>query len=186
MATCGLISRHLLPSALALLRPAFTWVSFSKILAPGLRLGFAVAPPALFPKLLQAKQAVDLHTPIFNQRVAYEVLTSGIMDQHVQAIRILYKQQRDAMLTALETHMPEGVRWNKPDGGMFLWLQVPDSICTELLRAQAIEKGMAFVPGAAFHCGDAPRNTLRLSFVTASVEQIHSAIATLAELLRKN
>jgi aspartate/methionine/tyrosine aminotransferase len=119
MATCGLISRHLLPSALALLRPAFTWVSFSKILAPGLRLGFAVAPPALFPKLLQAKQAVDLHTPIFNQRVAYEVLTSGIMDQHVQAIRILYKQQRDAMLTALETHMPEGVRWNKPDGGSF-------------------------------------------------------------------
>lgn len=95
--------------------------SFSKVLAPGLRLGWVVAPPALFPKLLQAKQAADLHTPGFNQRLVSEVMKNGFLDRHVPGIRALYRRQRDAMLAALEREMQGlGVHWNRPEGGMFL------------------------------------------------------------------
>jgi 2-aminoadipate transaminase len=154
--------------------------SFSKTLAPGLRLGFLVAPRALYPKLLQAKQAADLHTPSFNQRMVAEVLKDGFIDRHVPTIRALYKQQRDAMLTALKTHMPTEVRWNEPDGGMFLWLQLPERINTIPLLEKAVARSVAFVPGAAFYADNPQHNTLRLSFVTASVEQIHEGIAALA------
>ncbi len=158
--------------------------SFSKVLAPGLRLGYAVAPPSLMPKLLQAKQAADLHTPGFNQRVAYEVIRNGFLDQHVPTIRALYKAQRDAMLAALERHMPAGVRWNRPAGGMFLWLQLPSAMSAAELLPRAVERGVAFVPGTPFFA-DAPQaDTLRLSFVTASVEQIEAGIAALGEAVR--
>ncbi|MFT4192642.1 MAG: PLP-dependent aminotransferase family protein [Comamonas sp.] len=159
--------------------------SFSKILAPGLRLGYVVAPPALMPKLLQAKQAADLHTPIFNQRVVAEVLQDGFIDRHIPTIRALYRQQRDAMLAALTREMAGlDVQWTQPAGGMFLWLRVPESIDTLALLPKAVARHIAFVPGAAFYAGEPARNTLRLSFVTASPAQIDSAIGTLAELLR--
>lgn len=159
--------------------------SFSKILAPGLRLGYVVAPPALFPKLLQAKQAADLHTPIFNQRVVAEVLKHGFIDRHVPAIRALYRQQRDAMLAALAREMAGlDVQWTRPAGGMFLWLRVPEGIDTLSLLARAVERRVAFVPGAAFHASAPARNTLRLSFVTASAGQIDVAIRALADALR--
>jgi 2-aminoadipate transaminase len=159
--------------------------SFSKTLAPGLRLGFLVAPKALYPKLLQAKQAADLHTPSFNQRMVAEVLKDGFIDRHVPTIRALYKQQRDAMLAALKAHMPEEVRWNEPDGGMFLWLQLPAHIHTLPLLDKAVARNVAFVPGAAFYADNPQHNTLRLSFVTASVEQIHTGIAALALTLKE-
>ncbi len=160
--------------------------SFSKTLAPGLRLGYLVAPKALYPKLLQAKQAADLHTPSFNQRMVAEVLKDGFIDRHVPTIRALYKSQRDAMLTALQVHMPQGVKWNTPDGGMFLWLQLPAHVNTLPLLDKAVAKNVAFVPGAAFYA-HAPRlNTLRLSFVTASVEQIHIGVAALAQVFKEN
>ncbi|KAF1022899.1 MAG: 2-aminoadipate transaminase [Paracidovorax wautersii] len=159
--------------------------SFSKILAPGLRLGYVVAPKALFPKLLQAKQAADLHTPIFNQRVVAEVLKDGFIDRHVPTIRALYRQQRDAMLAALDREMAGlDVHWTRPVGGMFLWVRVPESIDTLPLLAKAVERNVAFVPGTAFYATNPVRNTLRLSFVTASPEQIDTAIRALAEVLR--
>ena len=159
--------------------------SFSKTLAPGLRLGFLVAPKAIYPKLLQAKQAADLHTPSFNQRIAYEVLKGGFLDQHVPTIRALYKSQRDAMLAALNTHLAgTGVTWNSPDGGMFLWLQLPAGMDAVALLPAAVERNVAYVPGAAFYSGAAEQNTLRLSFVTASVDQIHTGIAALADVLK--
>ena len=159
--------------------------SFSKTLAPGLRLGFLVAPKAIYPKLLQAKQAADLHTPSFNQRIAYEVLKGGFLDQHVPTIRALYKSQRDAMLSALDTHLAgTGVTWNSPDGGMFLWLQLPAGMDAVALLPAAVERNVAYVPGAAFYSGAAEQNTLRLSFVTASVDQIHTGIAALADVLK--
>ena len=103
--------------------------SFSKVLAPGLRLGFLVAPQALFPKLLQAKQAADLHSPGFNQRVVAEVMKDGFLDRHVPTIRALYKTQRDAMLAALQREMAGlGVEWNTPAGGMFLWARLPQGM----------------------------------------------------------
>ena len=159
--------------------------SFSKTLAPGLRLGFVVAPKAIYPKLLQAKQAADLHTPSFNQRIAYEVLKDGFLDQHVPTIRALYKSQRNAMLAALNTHLAgTGVTWNTPDGGMFLWLKLPPGMNAVELLPQAVERNVAYVPGAAFYSGTPDHNTLRLSFVTASVEHIHTGIAALAGVIK--
>ncbi|MFT3812521.1 MAG: PLP-dependent aminotransferase family protein [Acidovorax sp.] len=160
--------------------------SFSKVLAPGLRLGFLVAPKAIYPKLLQAKQAVDLHTPIFTQRMVAAVMKDGFLGRHVPTIRALYKQQRDAMVAALEREM-QGlhVEFTRPAGGMFLWLRMPEGINATQLLAQAVERNVAFVPGAPFYAGEADERTLRLSFVTASVEQIDTAIAALAATVRE-
>jgi len=157
--------------------------SFSKVLAPGLRLGYVVAPKALMPKLLQAKQAADLHTPGFNQRVVHEVIKQGFLDEHVPTIRAQYQQRRDAMRLALEQHMPPGCRWAVPTGGMFFWVQLPSHVDTMALLAQAVELGMAFVPGEPFYAGDAAHNTLRLSFVTVDAARISRGVALLAQAL---
>jgi 2-aminoadipate transaminase len=161
--------------------------SFSKILAPGLRLGYLVAPKALYPKLLQAKQAADLHTPSFNQRVVAEVLKDGFIDRHVPTIRALYKQQCEAMLAALDREMAGlGLSWNRPVGGMFLWVQLPQGLKAIPLLDKAVEKGVAFVPGSAFYAGAANESTLRLSFVTATVDQINTGMAALAAAIRES
>jgi len=160
--------------------------SFSKVLAPGLRLGFMVAPKAIFPKLLQAKQAADLHSPGFNQRMVAEVMKEGFLDRHVPTIRALYKRQRDAMLAALAREMKGlGVEFNKPAGGMFLWLRLPEGMDAVALLPKAVERGVAFVPGAPFYAGASDPRTLRLSFVTASVEEIDNAITALGEAVRE-
>lgn len=159
--------------------------SFSKVLAPGLRLGYLVAPRALYPKLLQAKQAADLHTPTFNQRLVHEVMKDGFLEQHVPTIRALYKTQRDAMLAALEQHMQGlDVRWNQPDGGMFLWVQLPEGLSAMELLPRAVEHGVAFVPGSAFYAGDADPRAVRLSFVTSTPEQIARGVAALAATIK--
>ena len=158
--------------------------SFSKVLAPGLRLGFMVAPAAIFPKLLQAKQAADLHSPGFNQRLVAEVMKDGFLDRHVPTIRALYKSQRDAMLAAMAREMPEGVEWNTPAGGMFLWARLPEGMNAIELLPEAVARNVAFVPGWAFYADKADARTLRLSFVTSSVAQINIGIAALAEAIR--
>jgi 2-aminoadipate transaminase len=161
--------------------------SFSKTLAPGLRLGFLVAPKALYPKLLQAKQAADLHTPSFNQRLVAEVLKDGFIDRHVPTIRALYKSQCEAMLTALDRELKgTGIEWNKPTGGMFLWVKLPAHMNAVDLLPKAVERNVAFVPGAAFYADNPQHNTLRLSFVTASVEQINMGVAALAAVLKEH
>ncbi|HEY1393841.1 MAG TPA: PLP-dependent aminotransferase family protein [Methylibium sp.] len=157
--------------------------SFSKVLAPGLRLGYAVAPKPVFPKLLQAKQAADLHTPVFNQRVVHEVIKDGFLDRHVPEIRARYKAQRDAMAAALQRYMPAGCHWQIPDGGMFFWLTLPRGMDAMALLPQAVEQGMAYVPGAAFFAGEGQPNTLRLSYVTVSAELIEKGIAALGRVL---
>jgi 2-aminoadipate transaminase len=163
--------------------------SFSKVLAPGLRLGYLAAPKALFPKLLQAKQAADLHTPSLNQRIVAEVLKDGFIARHVPTIRALYKAQRDAMLAALAREFGAGdgpqVQWNRPGGGMFLWLRLPAGMDATALLPRAVDKGVAFVPGAAFYAGNADPRTLRLSFTTASAAQIDAGVKALAQALRE-
>jgi 2-aminoadipate transaminase len=159
--------------------------SLSKVLAPGLRLGYVVAPPALFPKLLQAKQAADLHTPGFNQRIAHEVLKDGLLDQHLPGVRARYQAQRDAMQAALTQHLPPGCHWQQPAGGMFFWVELPPSIDATALLPAAVDAGVAYVPGAAFYAASPRANTLRLSFVTVSPERIATAVATLGQLLKK-
>ena len=159
--------------------------SFSKVLAPGLRLGYVIAPKNIYPKLLQAKQAADLHTPSFNQRLVAEVMKDSFLDRHVPQIRRLYKEQCAAMVTALEREMQGlDVKWNRPKGGMFLWLRLPEGIDTAALLPKAVDRDVAFVPGAAFYADNADVRTLRLSFVTASVEQINTAIAALAATIK--
>lgn len=157
--------------------------SFSKVLAPGLRLGYLVAPRALYPKLLQAKQAADLHTPGFNQRVVHEVIREGFLDTHVPTIRALYRERRDAMQAALRTCLPPGCRWTVPQGGMFFWLELPAGCDAMALLPAAVARGVAFVPGEAFYAGDALKNTLRLSFVTATPAQISAGVQALAAAL---
>jgi 2-aminoadipate transaminase len=158
--------------------------SFSKVLAPGLRLGYLVAPPALYPKLLQAKQAADLHTPGFNQRVAYEVVRQGFLDTHLPQVRARYKAQRDAMRAALDRHLPAGCRFNVPAGGMFFWVELPDSLDAAALLPQAVRGGVAFVPGAPFYCRAPRHHTLRLSFVTVAPPLIEQGVAALGAVLR--
>ena len=160
--------------------------SFSKVLAPGLRLGFLVAPPHIHQRLVMAKQAADLHSSHFDQRVVAEVLRDGFLDRHVPGIRDLYKGKRDAMLAALQRHMHGlGVRWNRPAGGMFLWVRLPAGMSATALLPRAVEKNVAFVPGSPFYAGAPDERNLRLSFVTATVEQIDAGVAALAEALRE-
>jgi 2-aminoadipate transaminase len=161
--------------------------SFSKVLAPGLRMGFIVAPKAVYPKLLQAKQAADLHSPSFNQRLIAEVMKDGFLDRHVPTIRALYKSQRDAMLEALAKHFPAqaggadaSLTWNAPAGGMFLWARLPQGMNAVDLLPFAVDQGVAFVPGAPFYAEHGDPRTLRLSFVTPSVEEIHRGVVALA------
>ena len=158
--------------------------SFSKVLAPGLRLGYVIAPKALGPKLLQAKQAADLHTPGFNQRVVFEVIRNGFLATHVPTIRARYKAQRDAMRAALEAHMPAGCHWTVPSGGMFFWVELPEGVDAVALLPKAVELGMAYVPGAAFFATSPKLNTLRLSFVTVAPDLIERGVAMLAQALK--
>ncbi|MDP1650234.1 MAG: PLP-dependent aminotransferase family protein [Rubrivivax sp.] len=157
--------------------------SFSKVLAPGLRLGYVVAPERLYPKLLQAKQAADLHTAGFNQRVVYEVIRNGFLRQHVPTIRARYRAQRDAMRAALEQHLPPGCHWQAPVGGMFFWVELPAHIDATALLPRAVEAGVAYVPGSTFYPHGGHANTLRLSFVTVPPGTIHTAVAALARVL---
>lgn len=158
--------------------------SFSKVLAPGLRVGYIIAPEELHFKLVQAKQATDLHTPSLTQRIVHEVIKDGFLETHIPMIRALYREQCEAMLAALTQYMPAGVEWNRPEGGMFVWVKLPQHIDTMKLLAQSIEQHVAFVPGAPFFANEAERNTLRLSFVTVPKAKIDEGVAKLGALIR--
>lgn len=159
--------------------------SFSKVFAPGFRLGYVIAPPALLHKLEQAKQAADLHTPSFTQRVAYEAVRTGLLDTHVPTIRALYATQCRAMLDALTRHMPPGVRWNTPQGGMFIWVTLPEGLDATVLLQAAVAHHVAYVPGAPFYANAPHTNTLRLAFVTVTSERIERGIAALGACMRE-
>ncbi len=159
--------------------------SFSKVLAPGLRLGYLIAPEALHAKLVQAKQAADLHTPSFSQRIVHEAVQGGFLDRHIPEIRKLYGDQCELMLSALQRHFPAEAKWNRPAGGMFIWVTLPEGVDASALLARAIEHNVAFVPGAPFFAVEPQSNTLRLSFVTVSAEKIEQGMARLGALVRE-
>lgn len=159
--------------------------TFSKVLAPGLRLGYIVAPRPIIAKLVQIKQATDLHTATVSQMAVYETIKGGFLDKHLPAVRELYKRQCGYMLDAMAEHFPDTVSWNRPEGGMFIWVTLPEHIDGTQLLARAIERNVAFVPGAPFYAGKGKANTLRLSFVTVSEDRIREGIAILGELLRE-
>ena len=160
--------------------------SFSKVLAPGLRLGYVVAPPALYPKLLQAKQAADLHTPGFNQRVVHEVIKDGFLSHHLPTVRDRYRAQRDAMAQALREHLPAGSEWHVPQGGMFFWIRLPEGCHAMALLPKAVAEGVAYVPGEAFYAHAPDPRTVRLSFVTLTPDEIRAAVAMLGRVLHRH
>ncbi len=159
--------------------------TFSKILAPGIRLAWVIAPQEVIRRLVMAKQAADLHTATFNQMVAYEVGKGGFLDEHVKVIRRVYKERRDVMLEMMDELFPAEVRWTRPEGGMFLWVMLPKGLdAAEVLRL-AIERKVAFVPGAPFHPNGGGENTMRINFSYSSPETIREGIPRLAGVLRE-
>ncbi|MDM8359524.1 aminotransferase-like domain-containing protein [Pandoraea communis] len=158
--------------------------SFSKVIAPGLRVGYLVAPEELMIKLLQAKQASDLHTTGITQRIAHALLTDGQYDAHLEAVRLRYRAQCALMLKCLAEHMPDGVAWTRPAGGMFLWVTLPPAIDSATLFEDALACGVAFIPGASFHALTPKANTMRLTFTTATPVQIETGVARLAQAIK--
>lgn len=157
--------------------------TFSKVLAPGLRLGWIVAPAEVIRKLVLAKQGADLHTATFNQMIAYEIMREGFIEEHIPLIRKTYRERRDAMLAALEEYFPDNARWTRPQGGMFLWVTLPEGIDAAELLSDALEYRIAFVPGAVFHPCGGGANTIRLNFSNATPEGIEEGIRQLGKLL---
>jgi 2-aminoadipate transaminase len=156
--------------------------SFSKIMAPGLRLGWLRAPAELRRACAVAKQAVDLHTPTLNQLAAARYL--DVLDAHVARVRAVYGARRDAMLAGLPAALPEGSTWSRPEGGMFLWARLPESYDTTALLPQVVRQDVAYVPGAPFYAGEPDPSTLRLCFVTQTPEEIAEGLRRLGKGLR--
>lgn len=157
--------------------------SFSKVLTPGIRLGYVCAPLPLVRRLELAKQAADLHTAQITQMVVHEVVKDGFLDQHIPTIRKLYSEQCQVMLDAIKEHFPAGVSWTEPEGGMFIWVTLPPQVDAMKLLEQSLAARVAFVPGAPFYANDPATNTLRLSFVTVPPERIREGIAVLGKLI---
>ena len=163
--------------------------TFSKLLAPGLRLAWVIAPPQVIRKLVMTKQAADLHTSSFNQYVAYEVAKGGFLDEHVKVIRSVYKERRDVMVEMMEEMFPPEVTWRKPQGGMFLWGILPEEMDSAEVLKKALERKVAFVPGEAFHPNGGGKNTMRINFSYSSPDLIREGVErlglTLKELIKE-
>lgn len=159
--------------------------TLSKTLAPGLRIGWVVAPAEVIARLALFKQGADLHTSTFTQMVAYEAVRGGFLDQHVKRIRHLYTERRDTMLRALERQMPAGTRWTRPQGGLFLWLTLPERLKAADVLREALAAKVAFIPGTAFHPLGRGEHTLRLNFSYSRPEVIEEGIARLGDVVRR-
>ena len=155
--------------------------TFSKLLAPGLRVGWLAAPRELIDKLTQAKQGLDLHSGSLSQVTAYEACRDGLLDRHVPTIRATYHARRDAMLAALARHMPAAVRWTRPEGGMFIWLTLPAHLDAATLLQASLEQHVAFVPGTSFFANGGGSNTLRLNFSHSTPERIGEGVKRLGQ-----
>ncbi|MGW9452133.1 aminotransferase-like domain-containing protein [Streptomyces sp. NPDC055632] len=155
--------------------------SFSKVMAPGLRLGHLRAPAGLRRSCVIAKQAADLHTSTVDQAAAVRYLRDSDLDAHVAVMRAAYRERRDAMLDGLPAALPEGSRWNRPEGGMFVWATLPEGYDATALLRTAVGHEVAYVPGAPFFCGEPDPGAMRLSFTTHSAEEIGEGLRRLAK-----
>ncbi len=159
--------------------------TFSKILAPGFRLGWVIASKEIREKLTLAKQATDLCTNVFSQYIAYEYINGGYLDKQVEKIKTMYKRKRDIMLESLEKHLPENVEWTVPKGGMFIWLKLPKKINAHIMFQKAISKKVAYVVGDAFYPEGGSYNTMRLNFSYSDDETIKIGIKRLADVIKE-
>jgi 2-aminoadipate transaminase len=161
-----------------------TMGTFSKTVSPGMRLGWLHAPADIMDKLITAKQAADLHTSYFVQRVVYQYLVDNDVEKHIKLIQGLYKAQRDAMVSAIERYFPGDVQYTKPEGGMFLWVTLPQGLSSMKLFDMAIQDKVAFVPGQAFFIDGSGQNTLRLNYSSSNEAQIDEGIRRLADAIK--
>ena len=159
--------------------------SFSKIFAPGFRLGWIIAEPQLLEQIFVCKQALDLCPPVFDQYLAAEFLGSGALDRNLERSIALYREKRDYMLELLERHMPAGVSWTHPDGGLFLWLTLPEEVDTVAMYDSALAAGVAYVAGSFFYLDGSHRNTMRLNFSFLARERMEAGVRLLASEIRK-
>ncbi len=159
--------------------------TFSKTLAPGIRLAWVIAPPEVIRKLVQAKQGADLHTSTFNQMVAFEVAHGGFLDRHIWLIRRIYGERRNLMLDAMEEFFPKEVTWTHPKGGLFLWGMMPENMSSAEALKRAIEQNVAFVPGAPFYALGGGGNTMRINFSFATPDKMLIGIERLGRVLRE-
>ena len=157
--------------------------TFSKILAPGLRLAWVIAPPEVIRKLVMAKQGADLHTATFNQLVAYEISKGGFLDHHIKVIQDVYRERRNVMLGAMDAYFPPGVDWTHPEGGLFLWGTMPEHLDASDVFREAVKQKVAFVPGVSFFPSGGGHNTMRLNFSNATPEKIQEGISRLGKAL---
>jgi 2-aminoadipate transaminase len=160
--------------------------TFSKTLAPGIRLAWMVAPKPIISRLVQAKQGADLHTSTFLQMITYDICRRGILRQHVKGLRQVYRRRRDTMLETLEEHWPQETHWTRPQGGLFLWARVPETINTQEFLAKALAAQVAYVPGSAFYPGEEGGNhAMRLNFSNADEAMINEGIYRLGVALKE-
>ena len=157
--------------------------SFSKIFAPGFRLGWAIAHPDILDKIYVCKQSLDLCPPIFDQYVAAEFLSSGRLDENLKKSISLYKRKRDLLLEQLEKHMPEGVSWTHPEGGLFLFLTMPEGFDAVKFYDKSLDAGVAYVAGEFFHPDGSGKNTMRMNFSFMSEQKICEGVTLLGQLL---
>ena len=160
--------------------------TFSKLLSPGLRLAWIMAPTEWMDRMVVAKQSMDLCSPTYTQLIAAEYLRRGLLPRQIENIRKIYGRKLEAMLKALEKYMPKEVEWSKPEGGLFLWVKLPKKMSANDLFPKAIEKKVAYVVGSAFHCNGKGQNTMRLNFSFSTEQQIDEGIHRLAEVIKEN
>ena len=159
--------------------------SFSKIVSPGLRLGWICAKKEIMEKLVVAKQASDLHSNYLSQRILYQYLIDNDIDEHILKIRQAYKKQRDLMVSMIAKHFPEETKCTKPEGGMFLWVTLPEGLSSMNLLEPAIQEHIAFVPGKPFYVDGGGDNTFRLNFSNSDENRIEEGIKRLANIIKR-
>ncbi|PKL72066.1 MAG: aspartate aminotransferase [Methanobacteriales archaeon HGW-Methanobacteriales-2] len=174
-----------IPPIKSMIPDSILFGTFSKIVSPGMRMGWIVAPPEVMEKLVTAKQASDLHSNYFTQRVVYQYLQDNNVDNHIQNIRKLYKSQRDQMVQSIREYLPEGVKHTAPEGGMFLWVTLPEGMSSMDLFKLAIKKKVAFVPGETFYTENPETNTMRLNFSNCCEEEIIEGMKRLGTAIQK-
>ena len=159
--------------------------SFSKIISPGLRVGFMEGDPAILRKCTIGKQSADVHTANLNQAIVDQFLRQNLLPAHIASICQSYKAQMNTMLDELAT-FPEGTRYTRPEGGLFIWVELPEGIDVKALLEKCVERHVAYVPGTHFFCGGGHENTLRLNFSNSTIEQIHEGMAVLREVIAES
>ena len=160
--------------------------TFSKLISPGLRIGWIVIPPEIVGVFERMKQSTDLHTNTFAQYVIYEYIKNGNLDKHIEILKKEYSRRREAMISSLKKHFPKNVKWTEPEGGLFLWVILPEKVSATQLLQKAVENKVAYVPGKPFFAREDHDNVLRLNFSNATIEQIEEGIKRLAEVFKKH